>query len=193
MNEIASQLRQDYPHTVKLGGNTAVTLRLMTKADIDTVVQFAQSLPENDLLFLRTDITDRMAVTRWAENIEAGRTVTVIAEVNGAMAGYGSLHRQPATWQRHIGEIRILVGPGHRSIGLGRRLADEVSCIAMDIGLSKLMAQMTPDQKAAIASFERLGFQPEALLHDFVIDRTGRTRDMVTMSYDVNGLTDRVD
>jgi RimJ/RimL family protein N-acetyltransferase len=52
---------------------------------------------------------------------------------------------------------------------------------------------MTADQKGAIAIFERLGFQPEALLQDFVIDRSGRTHDRVVMSHDVEGLTDRAD
>jgi RimJ/RimL family protein N-acetyltransferase len=49
---------------------------------------------------------------------------------------------------------------------------------------------MTPDQKGAIATFERLGFRAEALLHDFVLDRDGKTRDLLIMSYDIAGLTD---
>jgi hypothetical protein len=44
-----------------------------------------------------------------------------------------------------------------------------------------------------IVNYLRLGFQPEALLQDFVIDRSGTSHDMVVMSYDVDGLTDRVD
>ncbi len=52
---------------------------------------------------------------------------------------------------------------------------------------------LTTDQKGAIATFEKLGFQPEALLQDFVMDQSGRTRDLVMMSLDVDGLTDRVD
>jgi RimJ/RimL family protein N-acetyltransferase len=61
------------------------------------------------------------------------------------------------------------------------------------LGLRKIVAQMTVEQKGAIATFERLGFHPEALLQDFVIDRAGRTHDRVVMSYDVEGLTDRAD
>jgi ribosomal protein S18 acetylase RimI-like enzyme len=81
----------------------------------------------------------------------------------------------------------------HRGQGLGRALAGEIFQIARNLGLRKMVAQMTPDQKGAIATFEHLGFQPEALLQDFVIDRGGTTHDMVVMSYDVDGLTDRVD
>ena len=65
--------------------------------------------------------------------------------------------------------------------------------IARALGLRKLMAQMTSDQKGAIATFERLGFQMEALLQDFVIDRSDRTRDLIVMAYDVTGLTEHVD
>ena len=60
-------------------------------------------------------------------------------------------------------------------------------------GLRKIVAQMTPDQKGAMATFERLGFRPEALLQDFVVDHSGRTRDLVVMAFDVTGLTEHVD
>jgi RimJ/RimL family protein N-acetyltransferase len=52
---------------------------------------------------------------------------------------------------------------------------------------------MTPDQKGAMVTFERLGFRPEALLQDFVVDHAGRTRDLVVMGYDVAGLTDHAE
>ena len=52
-------------------------------------------------------------------------------------------------------------------------------------------AQMTTDQHGAQAAFRRLGFVPEALLADYVQDRNGLTRDMVIMSFDVDGHTDQ--
>ena len=93
-------------------------------------------------------------------------------------------------WTRHVGELRVIVGPEYRRRGLGRRLTDEVFAIARDIGLRKITAQMTPDQKGARATFERLGFRPEALLADFVVDREGLPRDLLIMSHDVTGFTD---
>jgi hypothetical protein len=52
---------------------------------------------------------------------------------------------------------------------------------------------MTPDQAGARATFEHLGFQMEALLSDFVIDRNNHLRDMLIMSYDIGGLSDRIE
>jgi L-amino acid N-acyltransferase YncA len=185
--------KRDYPRTVTLDDKTEITLRLMTASDAERIMAFARALPEQDLLFLRADITDPKIVAQWVQNIAAERTVTVIAEASGDLVGYVSLHYNQVTWQRHLGEIRIQVGRSHRSHGLGRILAGEIFGVARDLGLRKIVAQMTVEQKGAIATFERLGFHPEALLQDFVIDRAGRTHDRVVMSYDVDGLTDRAD
>lgn len=182
-----------YPHTVTLRDGTPVTFRLMTAADASRIGAFARSLPEDDLLFLRMDITDPGAVALWVRNLEAGLATTVIAEVNGESAGYASLVQNRVAWQRHLGEIRTQVGPAHRSRGLGRALAGEIFSIGRERGLRKVVAQMTTDQKGAIATFERLGFKPEALLQDFVVDHAGRTRDLVVMAYDVTGLTEFVE
>jgi len=184
---------RQYPQTIKLDDGTPVSLRLMTPGDADRIVAFARALPEEDLLFLRSDITDPKVVAQWVDNLGAGRTISVVAEASGEIAGYASLHYNQVTWQRHMGEIRVQVGARYRSRGLGRALAGEIFATARELGLRKIVAQMTADQKGAIATFGRLGFQHEALLQDFVIDRAGRTRDRIVMSHDVEGLSDRVD
>jgi L-amino acid N-acyltransferase YncA len=182
-----------YPHTVALRDGTTVSLRLMTAADAGRIAAFARSLPEDDLLFLRMDITDPSAVALWVKNLEAGLATTVIAEASGETVGYASLVQNRVAWQRHLGEIRTQVGPSHRSRGLGRALAGEIFAIGRERGLRKIVAQMTTDQKGALATFERLGFKPEALLQDFVVDHAGRTRDLVVMAFDVTGLTEFVE
>ena len=193
MSETSSGIRREYPRTIKLRDGGEVSLRLMTSDDVDRIVALGRELPEDDLMFLRVDITDPAVVQRWVGKPSANRTVTLIAEMPEGMAGYGNLIYNEISWQRHLGEIRLLTGRRHRSRGLGRALSLELYHVARELGLRKIVAQMTSDQKGAIATFERHGFQAEALLQDFVIDRTGRTRDLVVMAHDVDGLTDRVD
>jgi RimJ/RimL family protein N-acetyltransferase len=184
-----SELEQRYPREVSLGDGT-VSFRLMTPADRDAVLAFARALPPDDLLFLRLDITTPDGADEWVQNIESGRTITVLAEADGAVVGYASVHHNDVMWSRHIGEIRVNVGADYRRRGLGRRLTEEVFTIARELGLRKITAQMTPDQRGARAVFERLGFEPEALLADYVVDRDGKTRDLLIMSHDVTGFTD---
>ncbi|MGH9764518.1 MAG: GNAT family N-acetyltransferase, partial [Blastocatellia bacterium] len=91
---------------------------------------------------------------------------------------------------RHMGEILLLILPEYRRIGLGQLIANEVFGLAREMGLRKIVARMASEQKAAPPVFERLGFTAEALLPDYVIDRDGRTHDLIVMSYDVTGLTE---
>jgi RimJ/RimL family protein N-acetyltransferase len=189
MPDRQDQLARRYPRELSLGEET-LSLRLMEPSDRDAVLEFARSLPHDDLLFLRLDITKPDGADEWVRNVESGRTITVLAEADGRVAGYASVHHNDAMWSRHIGEIRVNVGAEHRKRGLGRRLTEEVFSIARELGLRKVTAQMTTDQRGARAVFERLGFHPEALLADFVVDREGKTRDLLIMSHDVTGFTD---
>ena len=188
MEEGTITVRRPYPRTVSLENSTPLNLRLMTPADSHRIVTFARSLPEDDLLFLRTDITKAFVVMLWGQNIKAGLTVTVLAEREQEVVGYASMHHNEVTWQRHLGELRVQVGPQYRSRGLGRILAGEIFAIARDMGLRKIVAHMTPDQQGAIATVKRYGFEQEALLRDFVIDRVGRTRDLMVMTCDITRL-----
>ncbi len=182
-----------YPRTVNAGKDRPIELRLMNRGDISRMVDFAKALPPDDLLFLRRNITDAGAVQGWVDNIESGQAVVVLALAEGNLAGYASMNLNLATWMRHLGEIRLLTGSEYRGLGLGRILADEIYSVSRSLGLRKLSAQMTLDQAGARATFERLGFRPEALLTDWVMDAKGRTRDLLVMAYDLEGLTDTVD
>ena len=192
MAEVRMHIERPYPHTITLRDGTSVTLRLMTAFDAERIVSFANSLPADDLLHLRINITDPEVVKEWVRNLEARKTVTVIAETGEDLAGYGILHHNNVTWQRHLGEMRVLIAPRFRAKGLGRALAEEILAIAQDMELGKVVAQMMMDQPGARAMFLRMGFQTEALLPDFVIDRSGQTRDLIVMAYDMTGFSGHV-
>lgn len=184
-----SASKRTYPWTTSVKDNQ-VTIRLMKPADEKALLTFARSLPEDDLLFLLVDITKPEAVEQWARNIQTGRVNTVLAEADGKLIGHGTLYRSELAWTRHLGEIQLMISPERRGIGLGSLLANEVFAIAQELGLQKIVARMASEQKGALQVFERLGFKAEALLADYVMDRSGRTHDLIVMSYDVTGLTE---
>ncbi|MDB5107610.1 MAG: acetyltransferase family protein [Candidatus Binatus sp.] len=191
---MADQIKTNrpYPIQVKLRDGRSATVRVMEPGDVDKILHFATQLPGDDLLFMRTDITDRAVVKAWADNIRNGNTITLLAEVGDELAAYASVHLDSARWTRRVGEIRINASSQFRGVGLGRRLAAEIFDLARSLGLKKITAQMTTDQTAARAAFERLGFQVEAVLTDWVEDRDGRSRDLLVMTYDVAGFSDQV-
>jgi L-amino acid N-acyltransferase YncA len=186
----APAFKRVYPRDMRMSNGKTITLRLMDRGDIDRMVAFAKGLSKKDLMFLRRDITDASEVEQWVDGIETGKSVTVLAGDGDTLAGYATLHHNEALWTRHVGEIRTNVGTDYRGMRLGSLLVEEMFQIARDLGLRKLTANMVADQKAARGAFERLGFHPEALLADHVLDSEGRTHDMLIMSFDMEGFND---
>jgi len=175
-----------FPYTARVG-DASITLRLMTAEDRNAFLAFMRAQPEDDLFFLLVDVTTPEGIEHWMRDLEEGRNVTVLAEEDGKLLGYSSLHHGQTRWTRHLGEIRLLMAPGQRGRGVGRLLGHEVFSTAHDLGLQRIVVRVASEQKSARRLFERLGFHMEALLADWVIDRQGRTEDLVLMSYDVTG------
>ncbi len=189
----ADVLAEQFPKRTTLPQGEQVEVRLMSSADRDAALEFARSLPEEDLLFLRVDLTEPEVIDEWVQNLESGHSTSLVAYDDQGLVGYATVHRNPARWTRRVGEIRVNVSPSYRTKGLGRYLTAQIFDVARLLGLKKLMANMTTDQPGAQAAFRHLGFVPEALLADYVEDRNGTPRDLVIMSHDVDGHSDQVD
>jgi L-amino acid N-acyltransferase YncA len=175
---------RQFPQSVKLSGYS-ITLRYMEPRDRAAIIAFARAMPQHDLLFLRRDIRQESEVDAWIADNARGTMTTVIAERDGEVLGYGSMSRNELSWSAHVAELRVSVSPMMRGKGLGRILTQEVFAIALGDGVEKMMAQMTLDQKGAIATFEGMGFRPEALLRDHVKDRDGNKHDLLVLSHEV--------
>ena len=173
-----------YPLAVRAGSHD-VTLRLMTADDKAGILTFARGLPEHDLLFLRRDITQEEAVSDWINEMKAGEIVTILATKGADIVGYATIHRSLLRWTAHVAELRVMVAESMRGAGLGRILTQEAFANALAEGIEKMVAQMPLDQKGAIATFESLGFRPDALLRDQVKDREGNTHDLLVLSHEV--------
>lgn len=191
--QAAAQRAQLLPLPVTMTvGELQVTLRRLERADREAILEFARALAPHDLLFLRRDITQPDQVDAWLQDIEEGYATSVGAFDGGGLAGYSTVGRDRMTWAAHVAEVRVLVAERARGQGLGWLLTEQAFAIAREMGIRKIMAQMTTDQRAAIAVFRRMGFEPEAVLRNQVLDRDGRLHDLKIMSLDVDAFRARV-
>lgn len=174
-------IKRTYPWTGTFNGKE-ITFRLMTEHDQLAVLRLARSLPESELAYLRTDITKPEVVDAWIENLKRGRTVTVVAELNGQMVGYGSLHHDETLWTSHLGELRILVHKKYRTLGLGRALAAEIFHIAHEMRLERVYCQIPADQPRVRQMMESLGFNAEAYLDNWLLCRDGQMHDLIILA-----------
>lgn len=179
-----SELDARWPRAATFDG-TDIELTRLTPTDGDEVLAFARTLPAHDLLFLRRNINEPKVVAAWMRELEDGTIASLAARRDGTLIGCTAVVTDPHSWSPHVGELRVLLSPDDRARGLGRMLVQESFLLALDMGLEKLTAQMTPDQQAAITLFEDLGFRGEALLRDQVRDADGRKHDIVILGHDV--------
>ena len=182
-----SEVKERYPRTVDCADGH-VELELLSELDTTETKTFSDQLSVNDLLFLSRDISAPKVIEAWSRSIAAGEIVSVAARRNGEIVGTTAVVLEKNTWSEHVGELRILVRPDSRDIGLGRVLIQESFLLGLDLGLEKLTVRMTLDQAAAIKVFEEMGFKTEALLRDHVKDAEGKKHDLIMLSHDVQAV-----
>jgi RimJ/RimL family protein N-acetyltransferase len=175
-----------YPVEVGLREGTQATVRPMELKDGPGVLDFYRALPEEDRLFLRDDVTRPSWLERFTSQIDYNRLVPLIAEQGGKVVGNAALYRSLHGWSVHVGEIRVVVARALQGKGLGSLLVRELTRIAVDAGLEKMVASVVDNQVGAKRAFEKLGFKPEAVLKGHVKDIHGSKRDLVILANDVS-------
>lgn len=173
--------KNPFPKAVSING-TEFDFRLLVSTDRGAILNFAQRLDETDLSFMRRDITQPEMVDSWIHDVESQHATTILIETNNQIIGYGTLYYNQLFWNRHLGEIRILISSPFRNRGLGNRLTRELVKIAQEVGLEKVVMYMAVEDKSAQRMVEDLGFTAEALLTDWVKTRDDRTHDLLIMS-----------
>jgi ribosomal protein S18 acetylase RimI-like enzyme len=156
-------------------------IRPIEAGDGPALVRFFERIPESDRTFLKEDVGDLHVVEHWVAPGAGRRIVVDDGEVVGSVAVVPLVG-----WSSHVGEVRLVVDPGHRGRGLGRSLARQAVLDAVDMELKKLVVEMIADQASLIAMFRSLGFEPEALLTDHVRDRSGEMRDLIMLANSVD-------
>ena len=157
-----------------------VVIRTVETRDATALKDFFASIPEGDRTFFKVDMLEPGAVNAWV----AGPRGRRLAAMTDDAAVVGCVGVVPGVeWSSHVAEIRLVVDPGWRRRGIGRGLARQGLLAAINLGMRKIVVEVVADQAAAIAMFQALGFQPEALLRDHVCDRAGQLRDLMVLSH----------
>jgi ribosomal protein S18 acetylase RimI-like enzyme len=168
---------------IGLKDGTPVTLREPTKDDVERYMRFFGTLPEDDRLYLRYDVTKREVVER---RLDAPSVHRVVALVDDEIVADGALELSLEGWRSHLGEIRVIVARSYRRRHLGALLIRHLFHVAQQRRVGKVLAKMAAPQIAARKVFERLGFHVDAELSDFVKDARGKLHPLVVMSCTLN-------
>jgi ribosomal protein S18 acetylase RimI-like enzyme len=171
-----------FPQQVRLRNGATVELRPMVSADRDKVLEFFLRVPEEDRYFLKDDVTSPRVIESWASHLDYDRALPLLAWRDGVVVGDAVLVRSRTGARSHIGELRVVVDPEYRNLGLGSILTRQLCEIAADAELEKVIVELVADRdQEAIVTMERLGFLRSARLPEYFRDPKGHPHDLIVM------------
>jgi L-amino acid N-acyltransferase YncA len=156
-------------------------LRVIEPADLEALQAFFGRVPEGDRTVFNEDVLDPDVVRSFITP-RAGDERAILTDGDGVVIGWLALFGGIG-WSSHVARLVVVVDPDHRGAGIGRRLAREGLVRGLTSGHSKLVVEIVAEQGPAIAMFQAIGFQVEALMRDHVRDRAGNVRDLVVLAH----------
>ena len=159
-----------------------VKLRLMTREDTDLIVKWRNN-PRVRYNFIYQELFTREGHLHWFDTmIDTGKAIQFIICEMDTDRPVGSVYFRDISEQHHKAEYGIFIGEDD---AVGKGIGSEVCRLACEYGFRvkkwhKIILRAFSNNMAAIRSYEKAGFEREALLKDEVcID--GVYRDIVLM------------
>lgn len=181
MDALTEILISSFPKTVSLDDGTSLTLRPMLKTDEAALLEYFGSIPPEDRLCLKEDVTDPKVIENWIYELDYDNVLPIVALHNGNIVGDATLHFNPIGWTRHQAEVRLTTSTRFRVKGLGTIMVQNLIDIATQLELEQISIEIPPVLDKAFYLFEKMGFKEVANLPGFVKDLAGTESDLVLM------------
>jgi len=172
---------EKFPVRATLQDGSPCSVRPMEAGDESAFCAFHTAIPEEEQLFVRSEIKDGALFHRWMDGGEFTGHLPLLAFIDGTLAAMGTLQLRPGGWKRHIGEIFFLTHPDHRGIGLIDLVMDELIEAARHCGLTRLESELNAERRSALEAMSAAGFEELVRLPDYVLDMKAQPHDYVLM------------
>jgi ribosomal protein S18 acetylase RimI-like enzyme len=155
-----------------------VAVRRATVDDVDGVVaMLVEVAGEGRWIATEAPVDVEGRRRRMVEDIEREDAIVLVAEAGGEPVGQLGLHLA----RYGVADLGMAVAAGWRGRGIGSALLAEAVDQARAAGAHKIALQVWPHNAAAIALYERFGFQREGYLTRHYRRRSGELWDAVIM------------
>jgi RimJ/RimL family protein N-acetyltransferase len=175
-----------------LEDNRRVVLREAASGDLDKLLAYINGLVnekkrhESSQLF--TGFESRLTRRQEAEwlnelsrRIKEGDKISVLAEVDGQVAGNGDITRESYSETAHHGHLGLTVREEYRGLGIGREMLRVLLAEARRKGLRSVDVEFLSTNKATIHVYRKAGFKRVGAIPGKVY-RNGRFLDSLIMA-----------
>lgn len=156
----------------------AVEVRPARSEDLDTIVDLYVEVADEGRWIGAESPVDRHQRRQWlADSLNSEHALVLVAETERGIIGQLAIGFASSG----VAELGMLVASGWRGRGVGSALLRESIDWARAAGAHKIALQVWPHNTAAIALYEKFGFQREGLLRRHYRRRNGELWDAVIM------------
>ncbi|MGD8563512.1 MAG: GNAT family N-acetyltransferase [Desulfarculaceae bacterium] len=176
--------KHGYPRPVILKDGTEIRLRLLDpEKDGDELVAFYSRIPATDRWYLWHDVSDEQVVREVILNYDPRLVLPIIAETEeGRIVGKTTLYRYFPGARAHIARLRVVLDPWVRHKRLGTYMLLDIIQLAVNMGLSLLVAEFIQGvEDAGIRAARKLDFFEYASLPDYAKDPRGNFYNLTIM------------
>jgi L-amino acid N-acyltransferase YncA len=175
-----------YPKDIMLRDGDKVTVRPLDSSDKIRLLEFFERIPEEERYYLKENVASAKVIQGWTTNMDLSKVIPIVAVVGDAIVADATLHLNRTPARHHLGEVRVVVDPAYREVGLGGRLIREILDIAANLGLVKVVFELVAQREMeAVFAAERVGFKEVATLEDRVKDFWGNYQDLILLEIPV--------
>jgi len=175
-----------YPKDIMLRDGDKVTVRPLDSSDKIRLLEFFERIPEEERYYLKENVASAKVIQGWTTNMDLSKVIPIVAVVGDAIVADATLHLNRTPARHHLGEVRVVVDPAYREVGLGGRLIREILDIAANLGLVKVVFELVAQREVeAVCAAERVGFKEVATLEDRVKDFWGNYQDLILLEIPV--------
>jgi RimJ/RimL family protein N-acetyltransferase len=155
-----------------------VTVRAAREDDLDAMADLLVAVAEEGRWIGAEPPVDReRRRRRYAEDLERDDTAVFVAEAGGELVGHLGL----VLARYGVADLGMLVAAGWRGRGVGSALLRAGIDWARRAGAHKVTLQVWPHNQAAVALYEKFGFQREGRLRRHYRRRSGELWDAIVM------------
>jgi RimJ/RimL family protein N-acetyltransferase len=173
-----------YPKVFTLVDGRSVTVRSNEPStDEPKLIRFMQSLPDNERIYFRDDVTDPEVIHKWVHESDLSRTIPLLAEDdNNDIVANWTLHVREHGWTRQNAFIRGIIAPEWRKQGLATYIINELLKIAGELDIERVVIELVRPQEDLLKRYVEIGFEVDATLNNWVKDFRGRYHDLIIIS-----------
>ncbi len=188
MNEYVDLLELPDKRTVKFS-------RLAIPGELGKLKTFIGSMPEEDLLSINIDKNDRQTLELFMDNLKDAKHSCICARFeDGSLAGFTMLKLPEYGWMRSIAEIKGVVHPELRKLGIAKKLLYAIFRISIseNKSISTLIIRSIEGDRSSADALEYMGFKKHCVIEGFAHDIVGRRKNLVIYALDVNEFWNKI-